>query len=1210
MKSLLFVPKIIDNLTNRLKFHSLASLLFIMVVGIIVSCGYLFNGLPKLYFGDISAGYSWDIYVANCLKQLSFPLWNPYVSAQSYTLDPSFYNLFNALLYLAFDDLWVTYKLVQVLQFIIAGLCMYLMSKHFIPSEIVAVISGLNYMSMPFFLSMLVGHIFMAWSYTLMPLVVLMIDEAFKKKSVEFSIIAGMVMSLVMVLPMIEYFYLSGIPLLFFTLLKVLSYSNWKIRKWLVRNICIIFIVPVVLSGYYMIPVFSEYFPYSFPHERVTVIQSLDPARFYSLSVMEAFTFQYKEAMRSLEIGYVLNQVPPLILFYFLALSVLAIANLLLKPRDKNTIILLLSGLLSTTLSMGPDWLLFSFFHKYFPYFGVTRTPDRFLTFACLSFSYLASLTIEKFAIKIPSIKAPHLQAVSKRGLTIISCFVVILSTIVASQSTVFYHTFQLTYTTQTNYPDLQEVQAFMHKVNINGGYRVLDLTVPRGGNPSWASLYSMDERSVWNKWELVDRFIHAPGFAKVLGEMNIRYIITSPSWSYNYPISWPHDIEEELSKSQDFHVIYKSNSGITIWENKWALPRFYLAKPAIVFGGPNSLSLFNGIEEYNSAKSPWAMIFANQANQADLTNIANQSDMIIFHNVEPLDIAVGLLDSIYVYNAHQYAVSGWQDLFENDYAYSVGWKTNDPSFRNSVFGQLILSDHALYTSKRSSLNILFNVRSDESYGVWVRAYCQPIADTFSVSIDDQTLGVTSETKNKTGFRWIHLGNAQLLSGNHKLELDTMGEGVTILDLILITPLSELRKAIHSVSDFISMQNSSKLYLLETSHYFTNQINIPTDRIKEWNLAYGQGSLSLDTETYKEGNGSVKLSVMPQTGGIQWAGIVYTSPEALKISREGKLSFWFKSNTTQFSAYQVKLGDVSGTQYVWYFTYDKADAWKLAVLPLDKPDYVYPPGKVFNMSAIKSFYVVVQEPEIPVAGSFWVNGFHIIGTDILNPKTAIDGAYYIFENGDYMIGLQVNQNVQRTLSLQLDGASILNETMMEGNWLLYHARLTAGWHSLKIINHDQMPFEIKLIYILKGARNFSDMLNHDINSTLNWMETAPSVFKINISQQGQGQKPLILVNTESYSPQWVLFSNAGRKQPIRVNYMLNGYFMPSKEESVFSVSYTASHSRIIGAVLSSSPFFALLATFLIKYRHLKASKRQRYPKSGSKKTEKPSGQAP
>jgi len=805
------------------RFKILAPLV-VVLSGFIVSIPYLLGGLPSLYYLDISSAASWIMFLARSLP--FFPIWNPFASAPAYTLNPAFYPLLDSILYLLTKNIWLVYKLIQVSQCVIAGLCIYWMSYYFTKDRYIGILSAFNYMFMPFFLSMLTGHCYMSWGYTLLPFALIAVDKALQKNALKYSIAAGLVASLVTVLPMVEYFYLNGIFMFAFAIIRCfqLSKNGNMFRK--IKTVFIVFITPVFISSYYVLPTIFEYFPYSQPEVYVTLRQALETARFYSYDhdLIKAFTLQYKEAMVALDVGYGLNQVPLLILTFYLVLSFLAFLSFLIRPRDKNVIAFSLVGLLSISFALGPATPLFIICHKYLPYFWVIRTPDRFLGFACLAFSFLSAFTVYELALKASHfiLKQTHIRYnFGNRVLTILTGCVIALNLIVASQSTVFYHTFESTSDTQQTYPDLQEVQDFIHNVNPKNEYRVLDLTVPRNGNPLYCNLYSVDQRSVWNKWDFVDRFIDTPGFAKIIGQMNIRYVITSPNWSYNYPIEWPSNIDKKLELLPDFHVIYKSANGIVVWENKWALPRIYLARPAIVFGGPNALSIFNEFESYNPIKSPWALSFASQLGWDNWLNYVNESDLLIFHDSEFLDVVTTTLESKYVVEPYHFVTDDWQVLQDYDYTNPYGWLFNDSPYRNSVFGQLTLSNHCIYTSDRTNLQIPFSTNLNEEYEIWVRAHCGYESDAFTIYVDDQLVKNVTETKNHTGFRWLNGGTIHPSPDLHRLELKTEGRGATYIDIMLIAPASRLNSTFDLVADTILKANAPKLHLFEASHCFT-----------------------------------------------------------------------------------------------------------------------------------------------------------------------------------------------------------------------------------------------------------------------------------------------------------------------------------------------------------------------------------------------------
>ena len=339
------------------------------------------------------------------------------------------------------------------------------------------------------------------------------------------------------------------------------------------------------------------------------------------------------------------------------------------------------------------------------------------------------------------------------------------------------------------------------------------------------------------SQYELVDRLHSRSSFGKVIGLLNVRYILTTPDWSRYWRL-FP-EVPQELQRSPSFDPAYRSDSGVTLWENRWAAPRNYLTQPALVFGGPAAMPVFYGLSpDYNPSHPPYGLVFAGQLTGPERSvptldppylgllpfdtdfedRHLNQGnyDLVVFYNYAPLDFVARRL-SQFALLPGQVPSNMWPIVSEYDSEQYLPLlpstrSLNDSWYHSTILDQEVLSNGAVLTDTASTLVLPFVAAENTDYKVYLRAWRTP-ATAISLTIDGNRVGAVGGT-NVPGFKWMEAGIAELDSGEHQLIVTKTDSKPLYIDMLLVVPVERLSEA-YSRSRRLFEGLSPQLYLYD-----------------------------------------------------------------------------------------------------------------------------------------------------------------------------------------------------------------------------------------------------------------------------------------------------------------------------------------------------------------------------------------------------------
>jgi len=509
--------------------------LFVIICFVLVfGFKYLLDeGVPYYFNSDLSGSASYVITRSNeLLKGFIFSSWWSTQSRPAFNIDPLFFAQLEAFLYLITRNLWLNYKLLQVLQLIIAGISAYLLAHFYTKGRLCSFITAILYMFTPYFLGKLATHAnTLSWAYSLLPLGYLSIEKALSKGNIRNTMTAGLIVALTTFLPSFNYTYVNGLFYLLFAIIKI-TLSEHAVKN-VIRKLIItlsIFIIAFAISAYTVIPTLLEPFPLS-------TLGQIDLERRYreglsgvwSPTLIEVLSFQDKEILiHGISTGRFNEIMEPWLLFLSIMVTLVAAPAFLFKHNKavrRSIFAFSISGLLSILFALGSKAPLvqpYVWLHDLLPFFYTIRTTSRFEIHFCLAFTYLASLTISKISQQLYTAR---FKLRFSKVLSPIVVIILILPLIIETYYNLSIGPSHLLETTILP-DDVATIQQFWRQQPDINDYRTLDLTVP---GDYFDQTYNLGTHGLYYGWDLVKKYYGTQYFAAALAAHNIKYLIYDP---------------------------------------------------------------------------------------------------------------------------------------------------------------------------------------------------------------------------------------------------------------------------------------------------------------------------------------------------------------------------------------------------------------------------------------------------------------------------------------------------------------------------------------------------------------------------------------------------------------------------------------------------------------------------------------------------------
>ncbi len=316
------------------------------------------------------------------VKNLSFPLWNPYL----FSGEPLFANLQPAVLYpLSFIyfilPLDVAFNYNILIHFFLAGIFTFLLAREISKSDTSAAIASLSFTFGGYLISV---HNLLPTlqSVTWFPLVLLFFLRSFSHRSRGYAMLAGGTLCIMFMGGGAEVPPLTLGVLLFLTLFPgiIEDYPGLAVRGFYLLLVLLLFFGLGAIQIIPLMELKGHSIRSSAMGFELATAWSLHPKNLIYLLLPDFFwrgpDFYYVDQnwLKTIYVG-----VAPLVLFFFS-----------MGERSKRKILLLSLVLIPLILSMGRHTFLYQYLYSYVPFIGVIRYPSKFL-FVSLFFLSIAS---------------------------------------------------------------------------------------------------------------------------------------------------------------------------------------------------------------------------------------------------------------------------------------------------------------------------------------------------------------------------------------------------------------------------------------------------------------------------------------------------------------------------------------------------------------------------------------------------------------------------------------------------------------------------------------------------------------------------------------------------------------------------------------------------------------------------------------------------
>ncbi|MEL4304532.1 hypothetical protein [Methanococcoides sp. LMO-2] len=451
---------------------------------------------------------------------------------------------------------------------IVSVVGMYYLSHKLFNNHLISFFAAMIYSLNTYFLIIQTGHLTVAMSYALAPLIIAFFIDSLKNGSIKYAIITGILLSVSFIYePRIGYI----ISLVLFTYILT-DLFFWKLTINKIALSFIPFIITLLIHSYWILPyIFGA-------SSNLEYILPSNPWISW-MSILDSFTLHHPFWTGKSQIPFVVQPIP----LYFFVIPLIAFSSLLIKNKENENIIVFFAligiiGIFLVKQENAPYGEIYTWLFHNLPGFNMFREASKFYLLIALSYSVLAGYTINELYKKIDYInnKKPALK----------HAFIIIIFILLIIQAKpAFTNELGQTFDTTTFPPEYINLKDYFHNQDdyfrtiwyptkqrfgyySNNHPMINGIEVFFGGgqlskfmppNPTWTSL--PDNRTFYN----------------LLDILSIKYVVVpfdSENEIYKY-YSPKSDFTENMD---NFSWLKKTkfSENITVYENDNYMDHFY----------------------------------------------------------------------------------------------------------------------------------------------------------------------------------------------------------------------------------------------------------------------------------------------------------------------------------------------------------------------------------------------------------------------------------------------------------------------------------------------------------------------------------------------------------------------------------------------------------------------------------------------------------
>lgn len=1199
--------KIFDNLRKISENHPIVlGFVIALVISSGISLSYLTNDRIKMHIAgkqneDLFSALPFIIEKSLNGLQSIFSDWNIFFSEPFHVGDSNFYYYVHHVLYLIIKNILTSYKFYIMIILAVSFFSMYALVYSFADrnKELSALIGAIFYALTPYLLLELVGHQYMMWSYALLPITYCFIYRALTDGGKRtYTCIAGVFIALSAFYPMIQYVYMNGIFLVLFSLLlcfKGASRTQLKLVLHRIIRVFIMFSIAFLLSAYFILPMLFLQSPYSIGF---TFLRTLTYPT-YSNTYVES-TFLLNRGLRA-DIGLDYFSVYGALMMPFV-LPIFLSSLLITIKRKGIYLIFFLLGILSIFFSMGsnaPPFLRLFEYAQVLPYFSSIRTPCRFITQAALSFSLIGGIALGEATSKLYRIRFSLGRAKGHNYKAKLLCVLTLSAVIVPYLFSAYSIAYSVAgpFETQPIPDTTSKVVQWLSEHDPNQDYRIIDLTRNLQVEGYHRSLARVEG-------DLVSRYYRSPSFARMLGLLNVKYIITEPDWgSPNF--YWHSDINKVLSKSPDFYKVEIDN--FAVYVNKLAQQRIYTSYGALVIGGPNALSLFYPLDE-GTQTSKNNLVWMDETFKTgwNTAKVVNTPSYGFETNDSVADLWITTTQKWPEYAGYSY---DFLNINPNTTKYVALRLRNEENTAAST------SIH-LFDDLNTRLEAISNVH----FSNWTTIVIDLSA--YTNRLIKRILIYTVEGFNVTNVKLhTHIDYVAFFNEMHQPSVFNGNWALFSADVLsdrnFLGQFGEFKAIVFHDSDVtdLAFLNIDSRFKMEVWKYMNKDWIIIEDHhgalpsAKSYQasvfgqLVFSERVIYTDTHTSLEipfrieDTNSYDIWIRALNDAqINWAGRNGTFPP-----KDNVISASVDGSTIG----ETNLGEVGGFMWIKINTMPlllSKGEHSLILLINGKPIYldmvaIVPEGLISDViryeatliNGLEHIYLLEfsnyfrgenafrEATIVPYMSDAWS------GYLVLKPNSTITQRLFIAKSTQYVLGLRLLQRPYGgVLTLRIDGEELL-KVLERGNntwtWIKSNSvYIESGEHVIEVEN-DAGYNSIDMLYLIEKPLAYQ---LPSANAHIQYDGSQFNTWNGSLSLD----EPMFTVFTESYYPEWIFQVHDGNHQSsvksLPVFYFLNAYHINSTGNTQFTLYHETSQIRKVSYALSISTFIACCTVLFLE----------------------------
>ena len=637
-------------------------------------------------------------------------------------------------------------------------------------------------------------------------------------------------------------------------------------------------------------------------------------------------------------------------------------------------------------------------------------------------------------------------------------------------------------------------------------------------------------------------------------------------------------DLFATLTQTESLTQVYSSGY-VHIFENEDYQPYLHTeGKSTLVVGGLDA----SGTPVVPEGRS---FIFleqnVNTPDQID-TMLKCTDSILLYANKDIDDLVLGSLDSSYYYPALDCWDGDYQSPWTRDFFYSLYWCWRHilPAGAASTW-DFDLNLGIMHTDKAdAALN--FKVRTaQDSYEIWVRSLLSDTGNnSLEASVDGETIGqINTYSKDLQGFEWQRIGQQDFDKGQHEIVLKTTADKFNAVNAIAVVPTGTLQQHQNALLDRIRSSNIRLIYLTDyarMSYPDRPACGRISDNPSEWLSSYGAPAISLDPTNAVEGESSLRVDGSGATE--MWYPIRDPSLASCCTAYDNRLSLSlrFGDIPAGLRGISVYVTDDS-TRMEWQINPNELvpGEWQAFSLPLNSPLSVVPHAK-------PSYGVPSGLPALGIAIYSDAGCRYSYNVDDMKSVSNTKSAQFdTIGEQEYIVGVSVvPEGDNAALSLSVDGTRT-DFSVGEPGWLYTTVLPGAGIakHEIAIGCRSVTVDCVAAFQTLGDTQSPFGTLDHEVNSSVtDYTLVSPTriTLGVNVSE------PCILSFPEAYHPSWIATDDEGNRLPrIAFNSVTNGFLLERTGTYEIVLEFELEKYLVIGEAISGLALLVMLSTFAV-----------------------------